>query len=104
MYSSIFKIEISIDPGRVDREDSKSVSQSEFGGLEIRIMVPGSSKLEVITKINLASRDLDQSTTSISQIVKKSWGQLLNNQSADCLPDNRSKNRLFGRISSFFDP
>ena len=66
VYSSIFKIEILIDPGRVDREDSKSVSQSEFGGLEIRIMVPGSSKLEVITKINLASRDLDQSTTSIS--------------------------------------
>ena len=67
-------------------------------------MVPGSWKLEVLTKINSASRDLDQLIFLIIKHEAKNPCLLIIHQSADCLPDNRAKIRLEDKKISFFDP
>ena len=67
-------------------------------------MVPGSWKIEVLTKINSASRDLDQLIFLIIKYEAKNHCLLSINQSADCLPDIRAKNRLEDTKTSFFDP
>ena len=67
-------------------------------------MVPGSWKLEVLTKINSASRDLDQLIFLIIKYKPKNPCLLIIYQSADCLADNRTKNRLEDKKISFFDP
>ena len=66
-------------------------------------MVPESSKLEVLTKIILASRDLDQLIFLIIEYEAKNHCLLFINQSADSLPDIRAKNRLEDTKTSFFD-
>ena len=65
-------------------------------------MVPESSKLEVLTKIILASRDLDQLIFVIFKYEAKNPFQLSIKQSADCLPDIRAKIRLEDTKTSFF--
>ena len=67
-------------------------------------MVPGSWKIEVLTKINSASRDLDQLIFLIIKHEAKNPCLLIIHQSADCLPDNRAKIRLEDKKISFFDP
>ena len=60
--------------------------------------------MEVLTKIILASRDLDQLIVLIIKYKAKNHCLLFINQSADCLPDIRAKNRLEDTKTSFFDP
>ena len=67
-------------------------------------MVPESSKMEVLTKIILASRDLDQLIFLIIKYEAKNHCLLSINQSADCLPDIWAKKRLEDTKTSFFDP
>ena len=58
--------------------------------------------MEVLTKIVLASRDLDQLIFLIIKYEAKDHCLLSINQSADCLPDIRAKKRLEDTQTSFF--
>ena len=57
----------------------------------------------MLTKIILASRDLDQLIFLIIKYEAKNHYLLSINQSADCLPDIRAKIRLEDTKTSFFD-
>ena len=57
----------------------------------------------MLTKIILASRDLDQLIFLIIEYEAKNHCLLSINQSADCLPDIRAKMRLEDTKTSFFD-
>ena len=58
----------------------------------------------MLTKIILASRDLDQLFFLIIKYEAKNHCLLSINQSANCLSDIRAKNRLEDTKTSFFDP
>ena len=58
----------------------------------------------MLTKIILASRDLDQLIFVIFKYEAKNPFQLSIKQSADCLPDIWAKKRLEDTKTSFFDP
>ena len=58
----------------------------------------------MLTKIILASRDLDQLIFLIIKYEAKNHCLISINQSADCLPDIWAKKRLEDTKTSFFDP